>query len=203
VDGQLISTRHTTQIWDNLFNKGITRITCDLSQFVGRELNSNLSDLRQVILEDVPDILGGSEALAIGISSAFSGSANGSLMLVYQPELAFMIGDVIAGNDPGTIQNLNEVELSFLSESGNIMSSSFLHVIADSLNLTLRPAPSKVLVDMSGTILDIALLEILDVNEDVFISDLSLCSGDYKVNSQFLIVPSPGLLELTLASVRT
>ena len=203
MDYQLVSSRQATRIWDDLLKKGISRIESSLSTFVGRELNFNSQTINQVALEDVPDILGGSEVLVIGINSAFSGPASGSLMLVYEPDLAFMIGDIVAGNDSGTIQNLDDVGLSLLSETGNIMSSSILSVIADSLNVSFRPSPSKVLVDMNGAILDIAMFEVLDVNEDVFISEVSLCSDDNEVKSKFIIIPSPVLLELTLASART
>ena len=116
MDSQLISSRGTAQSWNDLVKKGINRTAESLSQFIGRDVNMSSTMLKQLALEDVPDILGSSETPVVAIDTSFSGSASGSLMLVYCPELVFTLADMAADNNPGTTQSLNEIGLSLPDE---------------------------------------------------------------------------------------
>ena len=119
-------------------------------------------------------------------------------MLIHQPEIAFAITDILLGNDPGTTRSLQAMERSALAELGNIIGSSFLNAIADSLGLALRPSPPEVILDMAGAILDIAFVEILQESDDVFVAETAFGTEDRQANGTFIVIPSLNFLKVIL-----
>ena len=67
---------------------------------------------------------------AIGIYLTVSGSADGHIMLMYNPKMAYGFVDLLMGQPEGTTKALGEIESSALGELGNIMGSSFLNALA-------------------------------------------------------------------------
>jgi chemotaxis protein CheC len=128
----------------------------------------------------------------------FEGDATGHILLVHQPEVAFAIIDMLLGNAPGSTQSLEEMEQSALAELGNVIGSSFLNAIADALGLSLRPSPPDVILDMAGAILDVAVVEILQESEDVFVSETAFGTDDRQANGTFLVIPSVSFLKVIL-----
>jgi len=85
-----------------------------------------------------------------------------------------------------------------LAELGNIIGSSFLNAIADSLGLALRPSPPEVILDMAGAILDIAFVEILQESDDIFVAETVFGTEDRQANGTFMVIPSLNFLRVIL-----
>ena len=99
------------KVWSDLVTTGLANATRDMSKMIGQEVRSNSPKLKKTFAQDIPDILGGHQAPAIGVYSTFSGVASGHLMLAHQPELTYMFTDVMGSNAPGTAQSLANVEI--------------------------------------------------------------------------------------------
>jgi len=85
-----------------------------------------------------------------------------------------------------------------LAELGNIIGSSFLNAIADSLGLALRPSPPEVILDMAGAILDIAFVEILQESDDIFVAETAFGTEDRQASGTFMVIPSLNFLKVIL-----
>jgi chemotaxis protein CheC len=185
-------------VWDSLIKKGMTNAISGLSQMVGRAFTINSINIKQIPAKEMPNILGGPEQLVIGIYITFSGESNGHILLAHQPEVAYAILDLLLGNAPGTSKSLDEMSQSALGEMGNVTGTFFLNAVANSLGITLHPSPPVVLLDMAGAILDIALAEILQERDDVFIAETAFSVNDQDIQGTFLIMPNTGFLQLPL-----
>jgi chemotaxis protein CheC len=185
-------------IWQNLIKKGMTNAISGLSQMVGRDFRISGIEIRSIPAKEMPNILGGAEKLVIGIYIIFSGASNGHILLAHQPEVAYSILDLLLGNEPGVTKSLDEMSQSALGEMGNVTGTFFLNAVANELGVTLHPSPPIVLLDMAGAILDIALAEILQERDDVFIAETSFSVSDQNIKGTFLIMPNAGFLQLPL-----
>ena len=181
--------------WAGLVSKGVANSISGLSQMVGQEIMPIALNPKVVDITEVPDMIGGAEALTVGVYLKVTGVASGHMVLVYQPQAAFELLDMLMGMESGTTQEIGEMEKSALGEMGNIMGSFFLNSLADSTGLSLMPSPPAVMMDMAGAILNVALAEIMMETDEACIVEAIFGTSDKQVNGTFLVMPSLGLLD--------
>lgn len=186
------------RVWSDLALKGIDNAMTGLATMVNQQVKIKSLSLRQVPAREAPQLVGGPEKLVIGIYLTFTGDATGHILLIHQPEVAFAIIDMLLGNAPGSTQSLEEMEQSALAELGNVIGSCYLNAIADSLGMTLRPSPPDVILDMAGAIMDVAVVEIVQESDDVFVSETTFGTDDRQASGTFLVIPSVSFLRIIL-----
>ncbi len=185
--------------WAGLVRKGIGNAISGLSQMVGQDIEVTTLSPRSVDVREVPELFGGPEALTVGIYLRVSGSAEGQILLAYQPKAAFELLDLLMGEAPGTTQELGEMEESGLGEMGNIMGAYFLSSLADSTGLSFQPSPPAVMMDMAGAILDTALALIMHESDEAWIVESTFGTVDRQTSGTFLVLPNPELLRVLAA----
>ena len=166
-----------------------------LSQMVGQEIEMTAISARQIPVDEIPDLFGGREKVAVAVYLAVSGDAEGHMFLVYPPETAMSLVDLLMGQEPGTTVEISEMEASALGEMGNIMGSFYLNALSDASGLVLMPSPPAVIMDMAGSILDVALADILQESDDALVVEAVFSTKDQKINGNFLVLPSPDFLK--------
>ena len=184
--------------WAQLVSKGTTNAIASLSQFVGQDITVESFGLKRIPVAQISQLMGGPETEAIGIYLTVSGSADGHIMLMYDPEMAHGFVDMLMGQPQGTTQTLGEMEESALGELGNIVGSSFLNALADATGLTLMPSPPSVIKDMAGALLDIIAADILLTQDDAFVAETAFHAPDRAVKGQFFVIPTQDLLRVLL-----
>ena len=127
-----------------------------------------------------------------------SGAADGHLMLIYEPRIAYAFVDLIMMQPPETTTEIGEMERSALGEMGNIIGAFFLSAIADATGLELRPSPPSVMADMAGALLDVVSAEILMHSDETFLAETTFSTGDRDISGVFFVMPSDDLLNALL-----
>src|SRR4030043_2463757 len=133
-----------------IFGEGVNNAIAGLSQMAGRDIKVVDMNIMKVPVKDIPDLFGGHEALIIAIYLEIFGKANGHMVVVYKPEVAFDLVDLLRDQPTGSTKELNDMEMSTLGEVGNIMGSFFLNYISDTTGQRLKPSPPAVMMDMAG-----------------------------------------------------
>ncbi len=189
-----------TAVWAELVSKGTNRAMSNLSKMVGQEIKVTSFGLRQIPVAETSQLVGGPEVEAVGIYLTVSGSADGHIMLMYDPKMAYGFVDMLMGQPEGTTQALGEMESSALGELGNIMGSSFLNALAESTGLTLLPSPPHVMTDMAGALLDIIAADILQTQDDAFVAEATYQAPDRDISGMFFVIPTQNLLRVLVES---
>jgi chemotaxis protein CheC len=172
---------------------GVNNAVIGLSQMVGREIKVTELKIREIPVKDIPDLFGGPEALIVGVYLLISGFSDGHMMVIYKPETAFDLIDLLLGQPSGTTNTLSEIEQSTLGEVGNIMGSFFLNYLADTTGVRFMPSPPAVMMDMAGAILGDVMANILTVGDHTHIVETTFGTSDRQVSGTFLVMPIPGL----------
>ncbi len=185
-------------IWDRLVKIGMANAISGLSTMVGQEIAATKLETRKHLIKDVPALLGGAETTAVGVMISIE-SHPGYIALVYQPNVAWNLVDILLDRPEGTtgapdIYSLEELERSTLGEMGNVMGTFFLNAVADRTGYELRPTPPVVMMDMIGSIIDAALAEIMITADEIILVDAVFGTKDRQINGKFVVMPSPGLL---------
>ena len=185
-----------------LVSKGSLNAITGLSQMLGQEIQVHSLNPRRVPVEQLAEIVGGRESINVGVYLAVSGSGTGHMFLMFPPKTAMELIDMLMGEPPGTTQHLDEMEESVMAEMGNIMGSFFLNALADAAGLQLTPSPPAVMMDMAGSILDVALANILEGSNDALVIETKFGTADREIDGILLVLPSPELLSLLLEHLR-
>lgn len=166
-----------------------------LSQMVDQEITMVAVSARQIPVDDVPELFGGRENVAVAVYLAVTGATEGHMFLVYPPKTAMSLVDLLLGEPPGTTQEISELEASALGEMGNIMGSFYLNALSDASGLVLMPSPPAVIMDMAGSILDVALADILQESDDALVVEAVFTAEEHQITGNFLLLPSPAFLK--------
>ena len=186
----------------DLVMRGSTHAISALSQMVGQEVKVDFFGTKQVPITGIPDLVGGREAFAVAVYLAVGGSARGHVFLMYSPQTALQLVDLLLGDPPGTATSFDEMEESALAEMGNVMASFFLNVLADATNLDLKPSPPAVMMDMVGAILDVAVADIFEDSDTALAVEASFSTDIHDITGTFLVLPTRKMLEALLNNWR-
>ncbi len=185
--------------WTELVGNGVTNAISGLSEMLGQNMSIANLNARVIQLKDAADLLGGPEAPAAAIYLSVYDHAdghngdNGHMVLVYRPEIAFELIDLLLDEPAGTTHDLGEMEASVLGEMGNIVGSFFLNHLSDAMDIDLRVSPPHVMMDMAGAVLDAVLAEIMLEVDEALIMETVFGTADRQVSGTFLCLPSPSL----------
>ena len=158
--------------------------------------------LKRVAVAELADVVGGADTEAVGIYLTVSGAANGHLILIYDPIIAYAFVDLLMGQPPETTTELDEMGRSALGEMGNIIGAFFLNAIADATGLELSPSPPAVMTDMAGALLDVVTADILMRQDDTYLAETTFSTSERQIEGQFMVIPSEEFLEALLESVK-
>lgn len=195
-----ISLSNVESIWETLIQKGIENAMAGLTQMIQSKIVIESTAISKALAKDIPNILGGPETKVVGIYLTFAGVAKGHIMLIYDPNVALTFLQQMSIEVTDNIEFLDEMQQSALGEIGNIAGAFFLNAIANSLNVSLYPSPPVVLIDMAGAILDLALVEILQESDEVFIVESKFRTSNNINPGRFIIMPNKSFLDLPLIS---
>lgn len=189
--------------WAGLVSKGISNAISGLSQMIGQNIKPILLNPQVVAIKDIPDMIGGAETLTVGVYLKVTGDATGHMVLVYHPQAAYELLDMLMGLTSGTTHCIDAMGASALGEMGNIMGSFFLNSLAESTQMAFYPSPPAVMMDMAGAILNVALAEIMMETDEACLVEATFGTLDQQVNGTFMVMPSLELLYALRTKWRT
>ncbi len=184
--------------WAQLVSTATSQAMSNLSRMVGQEISVTSFKLRQTRVAEVSHLMGGPETETVAIYLTVSGGADGHIILMSDPHMAYGFVDMLMGLPAGSTQALGEMEESALGELGNIVGSSFLNTLADATGLTLLPSPPSVMTDMAGALLDVIAAGILLTQDDAFVAETAFRAPDRDISGQFYVIPTQDLLRVLL-----
>lgn len=188
--------------WAALINKAVSRAISGLSEMIGQDMRANALKTGRIPSQNVTQLVGGPEAMMIGVHLGFNGSATGSMVLAYQPGIAYEFIDMLMEQTAGTTKELGDMERSALQEMGNVMGGFFLNAIADANGLRLYPTPPMTMVDKASVIFNNVISDAIE-EDPVLVVDAAFGTNDRQIEGKFLIVPSPHLIGVLRQCWRT
>ena len=182
------------EAWAQVSGAGMANALRGLSKMLGQEIATGVVSTRRVPLMEATELLGGPEAATAAVYFALSGDAQGHMVLVYVPEVAFELVDMAMGDPPGTTKDLGEMERSVLGEVGNVMGGYFLQTLGDTSGMSLRMSPPAVMMDMAGAVIDAVIADIMVFSDEVVVVETEFGTDQRRVRGTFLVMPSPTLI---------
>ncbi len=179
-------------------NIGAGNAATSLSQMLSKRIDMNVPEVSLLNYDDVIDSIGGAENIVVGILVSFEGDIDGVILFLLKKEFVHLIINSLLGTELHNFEEISEMEMSALSEIGNIMVSSYVNSISSLTEMKIDITVPSLNIDMSGALLDAVTAEFSEAADRViFIKEKYFCQ-DETVYSHMLLLPSMTSLEILL-----
>jgi chemotaxis protein CheC len=179
-------------------NIGAGNAATSLSQMLSKRIDMNVPEVSLLDYENVINSIGGAENVVVGILVSFEGEIEGVILFLLKKEFVHMILNSLLGTELHSFEDISEMEMSALSEIGNIMVSSYVNSISSLTNMAIDITVPSLNIDMSGALLDAVTAEFSEAADRViFIREKYFCQEE-TIYSHMLLLPSMSSLEILL-----
>lgn len=165
-----------------------------LAQMLGLSIDISVPTVRLLEMDEAVQYLGGPENVVLGMLVGLSGEIQGMMLYVLQRGFATNMINTVFGKDVKELTALDEMDLSFVQEIGNILAGSYVNAISSLTGLTIDISVPNICIDMAGAILAVPAVEFAHIGSKVlFIDDNFIFGGDgsnpEEVKSNMILVP--------------
>jgi len=172
-----------------------------LRQMTGVDIRLDVSRVQTLAFPDVPALLGGPEAPVVGIHLRVYGDCRANILLALSPEAALNLVSVLFPPGIESLEQMQELELSGLTEMGNIVACAYLNALSQRLGMSLIPSVPMLANDMAGAVVDVLLIEQGRTSDTAFVVQTEIRSRP-GMGGNILLMPDPASLPRILDALR-
>ncbi len=176
-----------------------------LAEMTGTTINIDVPRVDVATIGDVAKLVD-VEKIVAGDMVRLDGGFSGYLQVLFPEQSAFLLVDHLLGRTPGETKAIEaEMEESALTETGNILASSFCSAIADLLQFSLMPSPPTFAFDMAGAMVEYAIIAVAQAqgSEHVILFKCDFQESANEIYGYILLFPDPDSIKSLLAALET
>lgn len=189
-------TNEQRDVLREIGNIGAGNAATSMSKLINKKIDMQVPSVNILGYNEMMEMIGGPEVLIVAILFRVQGDAPGTVYFILTTEEAeYLVSQITtdaqfnwSGDDP-----LDELAISVLQETGNILTSSYLSALSDFMNINLQPSVPYLSVDMAGAVLTAGLIELSQVTDFAIIIDTKIIYSNSKneIRGHFLFLPDP------------
>lgn len=176
-------------------NIGAGHAATALSRLLDRPVDMAVPKVSFIPFEDIADRVGGGEEVVVAIFLRVEGEAPGNMFFLMSQIQARALLQGLLHFELSEGPEYSEMELSALSEIGNILAGSYLSSLADLTGLPLSPTVPAIAVDMAGAILSYGLVQFGTMGDEALLIDTTFLEDDRRAEGHFFFIPDPESFE--------
>jgi chemotaxis protein CheC len=180
-------------------NMGAGRAATALSQMLGQTISITVPKASIIRLEDLPDPLGGPDALVVATYFHVHGDAPGRLLIFLTQETLPHVLALLTGKTPRPGAPLTKEEESALKELGNILCSQYLNALADLMQVQLLPSVPALAFDMVRSVMQSVMADASEDGDQALMIENQFLEGQRPVAMYLFYLPKAGSLESMLS----
>jgi len=175
--------------------KGAKRAMESLEMILDMDVDMTISAVNMVSPYSIPDIVGSQEV--VSLFSHYSGTLSGTMFCLLSQHGTLELASALLGDptDEGSDMIFDEITESATIEIGNIITSSFVDIWADTFSIELSHDVPVLNYDFADAIIDSALIDVAKGGDSVIIFNSTLNIFNMDINFNILMLPDPGDLK--------
>lgn len=173
-------------------NIGAGNATTALSQLINAKVDMKVPNVELLEFKYLSDIIGGAENIVVGILFTLQGQIDGMMMFMMDlPASHHLVNTLMGKSDAdNSDDDFTEIELSALSEIGNIIAGAYLSSLSTLTNITITSSVPYMSIDMAGAILSVPAIEFGKVGDKALLIETEFEDDLSTVNGYFILIPS-------------
>ena len=181
-------------------NIGAGNAATALSKMIAKRIDMDVPKVNILEFKDVAELVGGPEAVVVGIYFKVTGDIKGSIMFLLDKQSAkFLISLLMVVEE--AVDTLSEMEISALQEVGNILAGSYLSSLSSLTGLKLLVSVPSLALDMAGAILSVPVILFGQCGDKVMLIETDFIEGSQHVKGNFFLIPDEDSFEILLKSL--
>lgn len=182
-------------------NIGAGNATTALSQLINTKIDMSVPKVELLEFKDISDIVGGAESIVVGILLTLEGEVDGMMMFMLEKQSAHHLVNLLMGKQIDDFEHFTEMDLSALSEIGNIIAGAYLSSLSSLTNLLIKASVPYMAIDMAGAILSVPAIEFGKIGDKALLIQSQFGEDDTQVNGYFILIPSMESYDKILTSL--
>ncbi len=159
-----------------------------LAVLLGTFVDMSVPNIRFLDFESAKEFLGGGESEILGIEIGVKNDLTGMMFHIVKKDFAEKIINTFYEKHLDSLQDLNDMDMSVLSEMGNITSGAYANSIATLTGMVVDiNTPIHHISDI-GNILKIPIEAYAEVGDSILVIDEQFLIGDDKITSNMILV---------------
>lgn len=187
-------------ILKELGNIGAGNAATSLANMTSKKIDMEVPNVKILEFDDVSKILGGEENLIIGIYFELSGDILGNIMFALELDSAKNLTDILFNRNKDK-RELDQMDMSALSEVGNILASSYVNSLSSLTDLKISISIPSVSVDMAAAILSVPAIQFGYVSDHALMIENVFEEGEKLVEGNLFFLPHLNSFEKILKAL--
>lgn len=160
-----------------------------LSGLVGEQVRMTVPKIEIKEFNDAITLLGGPEDVIAAVLVRMSGDMNGTMLFLLRMEFVNAVLSRILNKKIDDYTQLYEMEISVLSEVGNIMISSYVNALSKLANMDVQLSVPAIAVNMLGGIMTVPMAEMGYETDSLMLINGQLFLNEEHHDSTLLMLP--------------
>ena len=161
-----------------------------LSDMIGETVRMTVPEIKIKGFNEAITVLGGPEDVVAAVLVRMTGNITGTMLFLLRMDFVNAILSRILGKHVKDYSELYEMEISVLTEVGNIMISSYMNAISKLANLDVQMSVPAIAVNMLGGIMSVPMAEMGYETDELMLIDGKLVLNEEKYDSTILMLPN-------------
>ena len=172
-------------------NIGTGNAATSISQMLDSRVDIEVPVIKIMGFDEMSEVVGGAEKEVIGILVTLDGDIDGMMMFMTDKYSAAIVVNRIMGREFSELTGeLSEMEVSVLTEFGNIIAGSYLSAISKLMGLVIVPSVPALSDDMAGAILSVPAIEFGKVSDRVLLIQSVFDTDNKRAEGFFILIPT-------------
>jgi chemotaxis protein CheC len=171
-----------------------------LSQFLSKKIEMTPPEVMALDAQAVCRIIAEKSPLLTIVAFEVIGEISGQMLVIFDSADVPPLIDLLLGKQPGTTAAaLSEIDISAFNEVGSVMSASYLRVLGDMINITLRMSPPYFNAGSTAAIHDfLAQHSIREGETTICLTSVFYVADREKISGHLLFIPTASSLGILL-----
>ncbi len=187
--------------FDRMAEQGAEEVAKAATTLTGIDTSVEIRRLNFVSLETIPEELG--DEMRIGVAFEFDGMPSGYLLFLFDQESAqevvnAMVPQVSDETATASDEAFSEMEISAITELGNIMASGFLDGWANVLDTTIDHSTPEFIYDIGPAAIDPVIIQLGETQDYAFVFDTQIVADGREFDCDIYAIPEEDDLERAL-----
>ena len=176
-------------------NIGSGNAVTSLAKIIGKKINMEVPQVKILPLNKVTDILGCADTVVCGVYFDIIEGINGNM------ESADYLLEKLMNREIDDMHELDEIDISALSEIGNILAGSYITALSSLINVNIKISPPAVTIDMAGALLSVPAISFGEIGDKVIFIQTTFIEGVHNLDGYFFLIPKMDSLNKLLKAL--
>ena len=182
-------------------NIGAGNASTALSMLINGKVDMKVPKVELLEFKELTEVVGGAENVVVGILLTLEGDVDGMMMFMLRKDSAHHLVNLLLGKQLDNFSEFTEMDLSALSEIGNIIAGAYLSSLSTLTNLKIVSSVPYMSIDMAGAILSVPAIEFGKVGDKALLIKTEFMDDSLYVDGYFILIPSIESYDKILSSL--